>query len=280
MPLALVISSYVAASRVGATPAAMALGALKIDPVVIPTTLLGRHPGWGPPGGGPVATATMQAMLDAVKAQGLYDLIDGVMTGYFATVEQVTLAADVIDAIQEIRPQIPILVDPVIGDARGLYVRPEIAAAIRHRLLPRASVLTPNLFELGWLSGHEIAAPSEIAPAARTLGRDVAVTSFRRGAEIGAAWITDTNAIAALAPAQPKAPNGTGDLFAGALLAALIDARPPAEALSHAVSVCADIADLAHQWQAPELPIVAAAARLAAPQTTPTLWAFNGDAHE
>jgi pyridoxine kinase len=280
MPLALVISSYVAASRVGATPAAMALGALKIDPVVIPTTLLGRHPGWGAPGGGPVAVDTMQSMLEAVEAQGLYGMMDGILTGYFATVEQVALAAYAIDAIQEIRPNIPILVDPVIGDARGLYVRPEIAAAIRDQLIPRATLLTPNLFELGWLTGLETAAPSQIAAAAHSLGRNVAVTSFRRGGEIGAAWITGADAIAALAPAHPDAPNGTGDLFAGALLAGMIDQRSRQAALSHAVAVCADIADLAHRWQAPELPIVAAAARLAAPQTIPRQWAFDGDADE
>ena len=50
-----VISSYVATSRVGGAIAALIGPALDIDPVLIPTTLLGRHPGLGAPGGGAVA---------------------------------------------------------------------------------------------------------------------------------------------------------------------------------------------------------------------------------
>ena len=52
MPLVLVISSYVAASRVGGGIAPYVLGPMKVDAVHVPTCLFGRHPGWGPPGGG------------------------------------------------------------------------------------------------------------------------------------------------------------------------------------------------------------------------------------
>ena len=45
------------------------------------------------------------------------------------------------------------LVDPVLGDAGRLYVAQETAEAIRDRLIPLADIATPNLFELGWLTG-------------------------------------------------------------------------------------------------------------------------------
>jgi pyridoxine kinase len=277
MPLVLVISSYVAGSRVGAAPAAMALGALKIDPIVVPTTLLGRHPGWGPPGGGPVAVETMRDMLDAIAAQGLFDLLDGVLTGYFAHPDQIALAASAITAIRAARPSVTVLVDPVIGDEGGLYVPAAVAGAIRDRLIGLANIVTPNLWELGWLSAKPVATRADILAAARALGASAAVTSIRRGDEIGAALLTPAGALAATTPAEASAPNGTGDLFAGALLAAMIDGQNPAAALTHAVAVCADIVTLAHRWQAPELPIVAAAARLAQPVTQPVLWDFTGD---
>ena len=54
MPLALILSSHVAASRVGGSAQALALAQFKIDSIVVPTVLYGRHPGWGPPGGAPV----------------------------------------------------------------------------------------------------------------------------------------------------------------------------------------------------------------------------------
>ena len=45
MPLALIMSSHVAGSRVGGSAQALALAQFKIDPVVVPTVLYGRHPG-------------------------------------------------------------------------------------------------------------------------------------------------------------------------------------------------------------------------------------------
>ena len=61
MPLALIISSHVAASHVGGAAQAGALSILRIDAMVAPTVLYGRHPGWGPPGGAKVEPASIFA---------------------------------------------------------------------------------------------------------------------------------------------------------------------------------------------------------------------------
>ena len=60
MPLALILSSHVAASRVGGSAQALALAPFGIDPVVVPTVLFGRHPGWGAPGGAAVGVAPLE----------------------------------------------------------------------------------------------------------------------------------------------------------------------------------------------------------------------------
>jgi len=49
MPLALILSSHVAGSQVGATAQAAALAPFAIDAMVVPTVLFGRHPGWARP---------------------------------------------------------------------------------------------------------------------------------------------------------------------------------------------------------------------------------------
>jgi pyridoxine kinase len=54
MPLVLILSSHVAASPVGGGAQAAALARLGIETALVPTVLFGRHPGLGPPGGGPV----------------------------------------------------------------------------------------------------------------------------------------------------------------------------------------------------------------------------------
>src|ERR1700761_801447 len=117
MPTVLILSSYVAASRVGGGAQALAFSRLGIEPILVPTVLFGRHPGWGPPGGGPVAAETMQAMLDAIAYQGLFSQIDAVLTGYFSRADQVTTAARALSAIRSANPSVVAVVDPVMGDA-------------------------------------------------------------------------------------------------------------------------------------------------------------------
>ena len=81
MPLALIISSHVAGSRVGASAQAAALVQFRIDSMVVPTVLYGRHPGWGVPGGAPVPIEVLEGMLDGMEANGLFGLTDVVITG-------------------------------------------------------------------------------------------------------------------------------------------------------------------------------------------------------
>ncbi|MEM6627281.1 MAG: pyridoxine kinase, partial [Pseudomonadota bacterium] len=100
MPICVVMSSYVAASRVGGGGAAFVLPPLGVDPILIPTTLMGRHPGWGAPGGGAVAAEMFAGVLEGVEASGVFALCDAVLTGYFASPDQVEAAASAIDRIK------------------------------------------------------------------------------------------------------------------------------------------------------------------------------------
>ena len=59
------------------------------------------------------------------------------------------------------------IIDPAIGDNGRLYIDPAIAAGIRTYLLPLADIITPNQFELGWLTGIEITRRDEAVDAAR-----------------------------------------------------------------------------------------------------------------
>lgn len=279
MPLVLVISSFVASSQVGARPAAAALAARKIDTVVVPTTLLGRHPGWGPPGGGAVSAEMMQGVLDGVAAQGLFGMTDAVLTGYFASPEQVEIAARAIEAVRAANENAVVLVDPIMGDDDGgLFVSPDTAQAVVRSLLPRADFITPNLWELRRLAGRPLASLEEIAAAARQIAPRAAVTSVREPGAIGALYVDAEEAWLALAPEEPRAPHGAGDLFAGALLAAALEGLPAAAALHRAVGVTADVVRKAVTWNAPELPIVAAMDSFAAPAVRVSLRRIKGDA--
>lgn len=270
MPLALVISSQVASSRVGGYAQALALSQFKIDPVPVPTVLFGRHPGRGEPGGGAVPVELFQGVLDGIEANGAYGLFDLVLTGYFADPDQVGLAAAAIDAIREAErnpiaatPGPRIIVDPVMGDAEtGLYVKPDVAEAIAAELVPRADLLAPNAWELAYLSREPVEDAASAVEAARRLGKPTLVSSIPRRDDIGVVYTDGEDAWIATHPRLAAAPKGTGDLLTALFAAALVENHPPQHALARAAGGLVETLVAAEAWSAPELPIVAVGGRL------------------
>ncbi|HEX5377018.1 MAG TPA: PfkB family carbohydrate kinase [Phenylobacterium sp.] len=268
MALALILSSHVAASRVGGSAQVLALAQFRIDAMLAPTVLYGRHPGWGPPGGGPVPAETFGGMLEGVEANGLHAQIDLVLTGYFASAAQVTAAVRAIDGVRAAprdrgarRPVV--IVDPTLGDApKGLYVPAEVAEAVVDELVPRADIVAPNAWELQRLTGVDVRDASEALAAARLVGKPVMVSSVGRGAEIGAVYADKDEAWLAAHPRGESAPKGTGDLLSALFAAALIDGLTGSHALVRAVSGVAET--IAAAQGAAELPIVAMGQKLKA----------------
>ena len=276
MPLALILSSHVASSRVGGFVQALALAQLKVDPILVPTVVYGRHPGWGPPGGAAVPTDTFQGALDGVEANGLFGLIDVVITGYFASAGQVRAAAKAIDAIRGHRrqgaysPKVKVIVDPIMGDTgKGLYVLGEVAEAIVAHLIPRADLIAPNAWELERLSGMPVRDPQAVRQAGRLLGKPVLVSSVPRGAEIGVVYADANEAWLAAHQKAPSAPSGTGDLLVALYAAAIIENQPISYALARAVGGVAETVVAASTWEASELPVVAMGQRIR--QTSPAV---------
>ncbi len=268
MPLALILSSYVAGSRVGGMAQALALAPFKIDPVVAPTTLFGRHPGWGPPGGASVDAATFKGVLEGIAANALLALADVILTGYFASPEQVWTASETIALARATAKRPPrVIVDPVMGDTdTGLYVKPEVADALIHTLVPDADILTPNLWELARLTGRDVHDAKSAVAAARAFGKPMLVTSVPGGVdEIGALYVDATQASLALHRRLDSVPRGTGDLIAALFAAQLVEGASPVEAASRAVAGTAEAAEAAVEWRAPELPLVALGQRLMHP---------------
>lgn len=270
MPLALVISSHVAASRVGGGAQVLALAPFRIDAMLAPTVLYGRHPGWGPPGGGAVDAQTLEGVLGGIEANGLYGQIDLVLTGYFASAAQVMAAARAIDAIRaaprERNARKPIvMIDPTIGDApKGLYVSAETAEAVISELVPRADLVAPNAWELQHLTGADVRDTAQALAAARQLGRPVLVSSVRNGEEIGVVYADGAEAWLAAHPRAASAPKGTGDLLSALFAAARIDGLTGSYALARAVGGLVETLAAAQLAHAAELPIVAMGAKLKA----------------
>ena len=113
-----------------------------------------------------------------------------------------------------------------------------LAAAFRDRLVPLADIVTPNRFELAFLTGSEPADNPALAAAARTLSvSEVIVTSaYAPAGETACLLVTGTSVHMVRHPLLAKAPNGTGDLLAALYLAHRLAGEPGPEALTRAVS--------------------------------------------
>ena len=279
MPLVLVISSYVAASRVGGGIAPYVLGPMKVDPVLVPTCLFGRHPGWGPPGGGLVAPETMAGMLGGVEANGLFGLTDAIVTGHFSAPEQVKVACEAIDKVRatprrESHAHFPakplIVVDPVMGDETpGLYIKPETAAALMADLVPRADILAPNLWEFAKLVGVDLASlasAEDVAREARSRDGRWLISSVPSPNGIGVLYVDGDVALLAETPrVAGKVPNGTGDMLTLRFTGGLVSGFSVADALADAVGATHLVIDKSMQWKGTELNLAACSDLLAMP---------------
>lgn len=277
MPLVLVISSYVAASRVGGGIAPYVLGPLKVDPVHVPTCLFGRHPGWGPPGGGPVGADVMAQMLEGVAANGLYPLVDAVVTGHFSHPEQVAVAAEAIAKVRDASrtrahvhaPEKPfVIVDPVMGDeAPGLYVKPAVEEALVARLVPMADVLAPNLWEFARLTGTDIATlrtAEDVAAVAQARGGRWLISSVPSPQGVGVLHVDGACATIAETPrVAGKTPNGTGDMLTLRFTGGLVSGFGAEGALADATGATHEVIAKTVQWAGTELNLAACSDRLA-----------------
>ena len=217
MARVLILSSWVAHGHVGAAAGAPALQALGHTVTVLPTTLLSNHPGWPHVGGRAVSVDEISGLADGLAANGWLSGHDALLVGYLPSAGHVAFAAQL---ARRARPG-RVVVDPILGDApAGLYLPRDAADAIRDRLLPVADILTPNAFELGWLTGRPVTTPAEIAGAAGAIagpGR-VLVTSVP-GAPGETGVMEVPGARLWRMPWRDGVPHGPGDVFA-ALVAA------------------------------------------------------------
>lgn len=231
----IVLSSFVTRGHVGLRAMVPALERLGHEVMAIPTVFLSSHAAFPQVAGGPVATDVLDQIAAALDANGWLSTAHSIVTGYLPSAAHVRFAAALTDRVRQHAPTAQFVCDPVIGDEpKGLYVSPETAAAIRDELIPRASLATPNRFELSWLTDRRIASLHDAVGAGRSLScENVLATSIPHGAA-GLATLLISGDIAAFTsvPARPKVPSGTGDYLTGLFVAETAAGRSRTQALA------------------------------------------------
>ncbi len=228
------ISSSVSRGRVGNSIAVPVLEALGHEVWAVPTDQLSTRPGLGTVVREDVSPEMIGRFVDALEADGALARINGISTGYLPSAAHVHAAADAVRRAKAANPDVIYLCDPVMGDlGTGLYIQEAAALVLRDELIGLADAVTPNLFELRWLTGDET---GDASACAHTLQRPlVAVTSASgAGAQIVNLAVHGGKEYVRTGERYDGVPNGTGDLFSALLLDGLVSERPAEAAFAAA----------------------------------------------
>lgn len=236
-PSVIVISSHVVRGSVGNRASVFALEALGHPVWAVPTVLLPWHPGHSratrivPP------PEEFGALMQDLCGSPWLGEVGAVLSGYLGNAEQAGDVAALVAAVRAHNPDALYLCDPVIGDTGGLYVPESLAEAIRDQLIPIADIATPNLHELGWLTGGEINDARATIAAAEMLGpARVLVTSAIAMMAGGTGNLLVSGGEARMAEHRliDNPPNGLGDLMAATFLARMLEGLSEEKALQMA----------------------------------------------
>lgn len=250
----LVISSFVAAGRIGANAAGFCLQRMGLETVILPTTLMGRHPGWGSPGGGATEAARLVDMWQAIKQQNIK--FDAVLSGYMGQTQHVLLAEHIIKDIKADNAEALVLVDPVLGDNGSLYIPEERAQEIISRLIPLADMITPNVWELFYILQSRNPNLGTSLKNARSLAPETLITSAPEGEKIGAVLITPDSAHQLSHDRFESVPHGGGDSLAALFLAHKLGGTPSVESMEKSIGSIFSVMKSANETGSEELPLI------------------------
>ena len=188
----------------------------------------------------PIPREMIVAQVQAVADDIGIDAIKIGMLGDEATIDAVVEALDV---AERYRGGVPVVVDPVmVSESGATLLDPNAKAALIERILPRASVATPNLLEARELAGRgEGASAEELGEAILALGpRAVIVTGGH--AEDGAdVLVEDHGAVRIEGPRfSSDAAHGSGCTHSSSLAALLARGMELAEAARWAREIAAE----------------------------------------
>ena len=264
----IVISSHVVRGTVGNRAAVFALETLGHPVWAVPTVILPWHPGHGPSRRIAIGEADFDALIDDLLRAPWLGEVTAVMSGYFGHAAQAGAVEKLVTEMRLRNPSLVYLGDPVCGDEGGLYVPEATAIAIRDRLLPLASIATPNRFELAWLSGATLDTNAALMEAALPLGpARVLVTSAipMMTGGTGNLLLSGRSALLAEHRLIPDPPNGTGDLLSAVFLSRILEGLEEERALMLATATVFEIVARTARRGADELTLEQDASSLSSP---------------
>ena len=213
------IQSHVAYGHVGNAAAAFALQRLGLEVWPVMTVQLSNHTGYAAWRGRSFEAEHIADVVQGLEDVGALAACRAVLSGYLrsAAVGEAVLGA--VERARRRNPEAFYVCDPVLGDhGRGLYVPDEVAAFFRDRAVPRARIVTPNLFELAELTGRPIERAGRGPGDLRALSRERARQRRPPGGHRGRG-MAGRHALAGHEPARQRSRRHGGGPLSRPLLA-------------------------------------------------------------
>ena len=271
MPTVLSVQSWVACGNVGNAAALFPLQRLGCETWSLNTVAFSNHTGHEKWRGDTVSASQIATLFDGIAELGVLPRCDAVLSGYLGEAETGPVLLDIVARVKEANPRALYCCDPVMGDVGlGYYVRSGIPEFFRDHALALADVVTPNRFELEWLSGRPVRSLAEAADAAAVLRQCgpaiVLATSLETDAEDVAAIAAGPDGVWAVeTPRLPIEATGCGDAVAALFLGWLLKGKPVPEALAVTIAAIYGVIEATVDSGGGDLALVAAQDELVLP---------------
>ncbi|CAB0515535.1 pyridoxamine kinase [Corynebacterium diphtheriae] len=268
------IQSHVSYGHVGNSAAVFPLQRIGHEVWPVHTVNFSNHTGYGQWGGELIPAAQVRNVIDGMEQRGAFERIDAILSGYQGGSDIADVIVDAVARIKEANPQAVYACDPVMGNAKsGCFVSDLIPPLLRDKVVPVADIITPNQFELEYLTGvpaHDTTSTLEAIAAAQEMGPNtVLVTSVRRpetpadaiemiAANEQGAWLVRT-------PLIDFKRNGSGDVTAALFTGHYIRERDAADALARTASSVFDLIETTFTADSRELLIIESQEAIAHP---------------
>jgi pyridoxine kinase len=271
------IQSSVAYGHVGNSAATFPLMRMGVEVYPVLTVHFSNHTGYGKWRGPLLAAEDVADVITGIDERGALAGVDAVLSGYQGGEDVGAVILRAVELVRSRNPEAVYCCDPVMGDVgRGFFVRPGIPELMRDTVVPAAQIITPNQFELEYLTGRSTTTVAEVlsaADAARALGPEtVLVTSVVHDeaveGTIDMIAVTGEGAWSVTTPLLPRTFTGAGDLTAATFLAHLLSSGSVPQAVGRTAAVVYGVLEITVESGLSELQLVAAQDEIAAPTNT------------
>jgi hydroxymethylpyrimidine/phosphomethylpyrimidine kinase len=169
--------------------------------------------------------------------------IDAIKIGMLGDEATIDAVVEGLDVAERYRGGVPVVVDPVmVSESGATLLDPNAKAALIERILPRASVATPNLLEARELAGRgQGASAEELGEAILALGPRAVIVTGGHSEDGADVLVEDHGAVRIEGPRfSSDAAHGSGCTHSSALAALLARGMELAEAARWAREIAAD----------------------------------------